>query len=603
MLALQGARWGLVLALARALSGAPPGFALPGDAVPRKHAVELTVDPNQASFDGWMRIELDLRRPVDTIWLNARGLSIREASVRVAEESVPVRLVTSGGEFLGLELGAAAGPGAASVSIRYQGRLEERLFNGVFRRRVGGDWYAYTTFTPIEARRAFPCFDEPRFKTPWEISLRVRREHRAFSNARELWSAEEAGGWKLVRFAATAPLPAELVSFAVGPFDVLDGGLAGASTPVRVITARGRSGEGVAAAQATALVLPRLEAYTGIPYPFGKLDHLAVPGGDFSAVENPGLITYRARALLVEPDLATARARSLRSLQAHEMGHQWFGNLVTPWDWREVWLSEGFATWIAGKVMDMEQPAERAHVAAIGARERIMAADASPRARAVRTPVHNREGAAEIYNRFVYDKAAAVLMMLEGWMGEERFREGVRAYLRGHEFGNATSDDLAAALRGASGQDPGPVMRAFLDAGGVPVVTARVECGQGGTQPAQAELRITLTGAAAAPVCWRSSTGVSGCEVAGAAAQAVRVPGCPAWVYPNAGGTGYYRTAWSAGTLASLGVEELSPAERLTLVYDLRAQRPRPAAAVETLRKLAGDPEPEIARAAREALK
>ena len=226
----------------------------------------------------------------------------------------PARSHPGSGERIGIDGGQPL-TGPATIRITYQGRLDDKALGGPYRRKVEGEWYAYTTFTPIEARRAFPCFDEPRFKTPWDISIRVKREHKAFSNGREISETEEPNGWKLVKFATTEPLPAEMVAFAVGPFDVYDGGVAGHGTPVRVITAKGHAAEGHAAAQATAAILPRLEAYTGIPYAFGKLDHLALPAGAFGAVENPGLITYRTRNLLIPPNQETAvvHARTSRS--------------------------------------------------------------------------------------------------------------------------------------------------------------------------------------------------------------------------------------------------------------------------------------------------
>jgi len=207
----------------------------------------------------------------------------------------------------------------------------------------------FTTFTPIDARRAFPCFDEPRFKTPWEITIHLRRELKAFSNDAES-IVLEPNGMKAVHFAETRPLPAEVVAFAWGPFDVFDGAPAGHATPIRVIATRGLGVQGKAAAQATVDVLPRLEAYTAMPYAFAKLDHLALPEGAFGAVENAGLITYRQTAVLVAPgDLTPEKKRAIESVEAHEMAHQWFGDLVTQATWRDVWLSEGFATWLSGE--------------------------------------------------------------------------------------------------------------------------------------------------------------------------------------------------------------------------------------------------------------
>ena len=323
------------------------GFYLSTQTVPRKETVQLTIDPARETFEGRVSIEVELRAPAAIIWLNAKDLTVASASIAQGDSVRSAKVVIGSNERIGIDAG---GPitGLATIGINYAGKLGDKSLVGPYRRKVEGDWYVYTTFTPIDARRGFPCFDEPRFKTPWDISIRVKRDNKAFSNGRQISETEEPDGWKVVKFATTDPLPAELVAFAVGPFDVYDGGVAGHGTPVRVITAKGHSAEGRAAVRATVEILPRLEAYTGIPYPFGKLDHLALPEGAFGAVENPGLITYRARNLLLAPNQESpSQTRAIRALQAHEIGHQWFGNLVTQSTWDDVWLSEGFATWIS----------------------------------------------------------------------------------------------------------------------------------------------------------------------------------------------------------------------------------------------------------------
>jgi alanyl aminopeptidase len=581
---------------------APRQFQLPDDISPTKYAVTLTVDPSRSTFEGEMRIELDARRSFDRLWLNAKGLTIKDATHTVGGTSVQSSGSSVNDEFVGFAFGG--GPGPSSVTIHYQGRLDDKGLAGPYRRKVDGRWYVYTTFTPIDARRAFPCFDEPRFKAPWDISIRVRRDDKAFSNGRQISETDEPDGWKLVKFATTEPLPAELAAFAVGPFDVYqgdvyDGGSAGHGTPVRVITAKGHAAEGHAAAQATAAILPRLEAYTGNPYAFGKLDHLALPEGAFGAVENPGLITYRSRNLLLPPNQETAaRTRALRALQAHEIGHQWFGNLVTQATWDDVWLSEGFATWISTKMMDQEEPPERAHLAAIAARERMMAVDNPARSRPVRISANSRDGARDVYNRVVYEKGAAILLMLEGWLGEDRFRDGLRRYLQEHRFGNATTSDLAAALRAASDIDPSRVLNTFLNTAGVPELRGQLLC----ARDAAPRLRVIKSGPGAVPVCWRADRVASSCTVLEGPSTEIALPtgtACPAWFYLNSGGTGYYRTHWSQAPLRAL--PELSDAEKLTLVYDLRASKN--ASTQAALARLASDVDPEIASAAREALR
>jgi len=574
-------------------------FYLSNDAIPRKETVQLNVDPAREIFDGSVSIDIELRAPVAIIWLNAKNLTIGSAFVAQGDMVRPAKVIPVSGERIGIDVGEPL-KGPATIRIAYQGRLDDKALSGPYRRKVEGEWYAYTTFAPIEARRAFPCFDEPRFKAPWDISIRVKRENKAFSNGREISETEEPNGWKLVEFATTEPLPAEMVAFAVGPFDIYRGEPAGHGTPVRVITAKGHAAEGHAAAQATAAILPRLEAYTGIPYAFGKLDHLALPAGAFGAVENPGLITYRTRNLLVPPNQESATfAHAIRALQAHEIGHQWFGNLVTQASWDDVWLSEGFATWISNKMMDQEEPPERLHLAAIAARERMMEVDNPARSRPVRIAINSREIALDVYNRVVYEKGAAILLMLEGRLGEDRFHDGLRAYLNEHRFGNATTDDLVAALRAASGGvDTSRVLNSFLNTVGVPELRGQLLCDRG----AAPRLRVTKASPGAVPVCWRADRVASSCNVLEGPSTEIALPtgtACPAWFYLNSGGTGYYRTRWTQAPL--LALRELTDAEKLTLVYDLRASKNTSAQAA--LARLASDADPEISNAAREALK
>jgi cytosol alanyl aminopeptidase len=572
---------------------AQPAFVLPDDVVPRKYTIDLMIDPSKTTFSGIAQIEVELRRETDEIWLNGKDLLAGSVDVDgVAGRAEPV-----GGEFLHLQLDAPVGPGRFVIRMRYEGKLDDKSVVGPYRRKVGDDWYVFTTFTPIDARRAFPCFDEPRFKTPWDVTIHVRRDLKAFANGRESSVTDEPGGMKAIHFAETKLLPSEVVAFAVGPFDVFEGAPAGHGTPIRVITTRGLGTEAKAAALATVDVLPRLEAYTAMPYPFGKLDHLALPEGAYGAVENPGLITYRQTALLAAPGAETPeKTRAIRSIQSHEIAHQWFGDLVTQATWKDVWLSEGFATWLSAKVMDEELPPARKHLAAVAARERIMAAETGPRARPVRLAMNSREDTRGVYGRVVYDKGASILLMLDGWLGEDKVRDGLRAYLNQHAFGNATTVDLESALRSASGVDPSLVIDSFLDQVGIPVV--RADCTDG-------KVNLQSTGSWSVPVCIRGDGASHTCAVVDAGHHAVDLKRtCPAWIETNSGGTGYYRTEWSAAQLTALmdrGLTQISPAERLTLVYDLRAMQS--AADVSALlKKLAADQEPEIAKAAADAI-
>jgi len=559
----------------------PPSFLLPDGVTPKNHIIELTIDPDLDTFSGWARIEVALSKPTNVLWVNAKDLTPQESSVSWQGRTLPARASAVGGEFMELELDSPIGPGLATISIRYRGKLEETAVAGPYRNKVAGDWYAFTTFTPIDARRAFPCFDEPRFKTPWQLSIRIKKTDRAFSNAAQLNETDEPDGMKLVRFATTQPLAAEVVAFCVGPFDVYEGAPAGHGTPIRIISAKGQRDQSKLAAQATVDVLPRLEAFTGIPYPYGKLDHVAVPEFKFGAVENPGLITYKASALLLSPtDNAIDKARRIRALQAHEMGHQWFGDMVTQATWDDVWLSEGFATWFSAKVMDQEQPPARRLLASVAARERIMATDAGPKTRPVRLEMHSRKDTDGVYSQIVYQKGAAILLMLDGWLGEDRVRDGLRAYLRAHQFGTATTADLESAINGSK-----PVLDSFLNQTGIPSI--RMKC----TGKLLILDQTNTSHNWSIPVCWRGAA----CLVLDSPHAEVPVASCP--TYLNRNGTGYFRTEWPDD--ASFDLKALTAAERLTLIYDLRASKNITAPVLKTL---ALDPEPEIAKAAADVI-
>ena len=572
-----------------------PGFTLPDTVRPTRYTLDLTILPEEPSFDGTVQIDLDFREQTSIFWMNARNMTIHTARLDSAGSNMPLRILGGDGKTAGFVAANPIPRGAARVTIRYTAKLDKESNDGAFRRLLGDDWYVFTTFTPIEARRAFPCFDEPRFKTPWQLILHVKRSEVALGNAPVESATDEAGGMKKVVFEPTQPLASEVVAFAVGPFDIVDAGRAGKKQiPVRIITPRGRAGDAKAARTATSAILNRLEEYTGIAYPWDKLDHLALVKGAFGAVENPGLITYQEGILLAKPARDTAeRQHQMQSTMAHELAHQWFGNLVTQASWTDVWLSEGFATWLSAKVMDVEYPPFERGLAG-NLRLRAMAAERPDHGWAVRRPIKSREEAKTVYNGLVYQKAAAVLDTLEAWIGEAAFQRGLRKYLAAHSFASATVDDLAAALQPESGAEAGPVLHSLLDHPGVPVVSAKLEC-----------KRVTLdAGDWTLPVCLHWDDGGHACSVVrpGGASMEMDSSACLAWMWPNASGRGYYQsrlTAESVNGILSSGYGQLDSAERRALIADagfaVLSGRLPVAAGMKLLARSARDQEPRVA--------
>ena len=582
----------LVVALAAAQEPAPE-FRLPKIARPTRYQLDLTVVPSMPSFQGYEVIGIDLQEPSQVVWLNAKDLTIQEVNVTVGKIRKPVRWRLAD-EFLAVELPARTGPGPIEVGIRYIGKLDEKSNVGAYRRKSGDDWYVYTAFTPIDARRAFPCFDEPGYKAPWEIVLHVKRNEVAVSNAPAMSTTDEPDGMKRAVFAPTQPLASEVVAFAVGPFDVVDAGVAGQRRiPVRIITPRGRAVEAAAARTATPEILNRLEQYTGIPYPWDKLDHLVGLDLPFGGIENPGLIIYGDQFLLAPPTQDTQpRQRRMREGMAHELAHQWFGNLVTQAWWDDVWLSEGFATWLGTKISDLELPAFERGLAITDVRDRILLSD-SPETRPLRLEMHSRKEIDDVYNGIVYLKGASILEMLEDWLGPERFQQSLHRYLTDHRFATGTSEDLARAIEEETGVDVRPVLFGFLDRSGAPIL--RFTLASTGQVP---KLEVEQDGRPwIVPVCIHLESGERKCEQVSDAHVELPLSQSSAWIWPNAFGSGYYRSFLAGGGLETLmekGYNLLEEPERLALVGDLEGLTVNgtlPAAAVmKILPKMIGSP-------------
>jgi alanyl aminopeptidase len=602
LLGVAGRLATLVLALACAAGAAfaqtAPDFRLPEVARPTRYRIDLTILPDQPTFRGTAIINVELKTKTETIWMNAKDLTISEIKVTAGGATSSAHWRTSD-EFLEVDTAAAVGPGPVELAIQYTGKLDEKGNAGVYRKMSGGDWYVFTSFTPIDARRAFPCFDEPGYKAPWEMTLHVKRDQVAVANAPTISTRDEADGMKRVTFAPTQPLASEVVAFAVGPFDVVDAGVAGQNkVPVRIITPRGRGSEAGPASRATPLILERLEQYTGIPYPWDKLDHLALLDLPFGATENPGLITYRSDLLLARPERDTQRRQqTMRSVMTHELAHQWFGNLVTQAWWNDVWLSEGFATWLETKISDLERPEFERGMNITEIRDDMINSD-STEARPVRVAITSRKDADDVYDRVEYVKAASVLEMIEDWIGAEAMQRSLRRYLAEHKFGNATTDDLAGAIQHEAGVDVAGVLHDFLDRPGAPTVRFGTgSFGKGGPMLTMEQAGKPWT----VPVCLHIEDLPRRCEVMSGAHAYISLPEAPGFIWTNAYGSGYYRSLLPPallGDVAEKGYFQMQDAERLAFAGDvegLTTSGELPAdATMKVLPRLARDPDARV---------
>ena len=568
---------GLFLAAGSMLAAPqPPALRLPDVAKPIHYAVDVTVEPGKDTFTGNVDIELAFLKGVKLLWLNAAALNIHSAVLDWGGKTVQAHVIPGGEQFAGFEFpGEITGHGV--LHIGYAGAISRNSSAGVFQLKDGGNWYVYTQFEPTDARRAFPCFDEPNYKVPWRVTMHVHESDMALSNTAVESEKDEGGGMKTVRFHETKPLPSYLVAFAAGPFEAVSAGTLG-KTPLRVITPKGRADEAKFAAEAIPQLLRRLEAYFGSPFPFEKLDSIAMPISDF-AMENVGLITYGQSLLLSKPGSDTIlRQREFAETAAHEMAHQWFGDLVTTAWWNDIWLNEAFATWMETKITGEWKPEWDEDVSRVEQSQGAMQLDSLVSTRKIRQPIESDNDIANAFDGITYQKGAAVIGMFENWIGGERFRDGVRAYMKRHAGGNATTADFLAAIGEAAGKNIAPAFNSFLDQAGVPLVTASLDCADGIAKVNLSQKRSLPIGSAGAdrelwriPVCLTYESGgkaVGQCELMVDPKTEVklnRAKGCPAWVLPNGGEEGYYRVRYADGLLVKAMAEggaHLTLAER-----------------------------------------
>lgn len=586
----------LVLCLQIPLSAQePPTLRLPAGARPLRYEVELTLRPSAPRFSGRIDIDVALSATSPVLWLNASDLEISKATYLPAGgSSREARLVPGGKDFAGFAFAEPLPQGTGRLSVTYTGEVNLKDTAGVFAQKEGDDWYLYTQFEATDARRAFPCFDEPTAKVPWRLTLLVPRDLVAVSNTPIVSEAPEGSDLRKVVFGETKPLPSYLIAFGVGPFDIVDAGRAcKAKVPVRIFTPRGRATEAAYAVEVTAELLTRLEDYFGIPYPYEKLDNLVIPTTvGFGAMENAGLVTWASNLALAK---AGARSigfmRTYASISAHESAHQWFGDLVTMAWWDDLWLNESFATWMASRILEKWKPEWNERVEAIAGRDEVMREDSLVSARQIHQPITAKDDIANAFDGITYGKGGAVLRMFESYLGEEVFRKGVQRYLKKHAFGNATAADFLGALAAEGGAWVAPAFSTFLDQPGVPVITPTLTCGPNGAKLTLTQKRLLPRGSTGSREAqWRIPLCVRAEQAAGGDPPALALPvctvltqptgeialgsACPARVVVNERGAGYFRVAYPAdlrGKLVKGGATALSTPERLSILQDAAA--------------------------------
>ena len=564
-----------------------PTLRLPKNFVPTSYAVRLDVDPAKDGFDGSIAITGVVDQRSSVIWLHGYHLKISRATATMGSSEIAVTVTPKGEDLLELRAQTPLDPGEWTLMMDYAGELDLSSTSGAFKQVIQGDAYVYTQLEALYARRVFPCVDEPDNKVPWKLTLDVPAKLVAVSNTPISSEAPIAGDKRRVEFAQTKPLPSYLIAFGVGPFEIVDGGKTKGGTPVRILTLAKRAAEGAYAAKTTAKILELTEEWFGTPYPYAKLDMLSIPiTVGFGAMENAGLITWSETLMLIDPKSGSkARQNTWIVVAAHEIAHQWFGDLVTMVYWEDIWLNEGFANWMETKTAARFEPANHDENRELEQRNGALDADSLVTARQIRQPIKNVDDILTVFDGITYNKGASVLRMFEQYVGPMVFQKGVRDYVTTKAFGNATSADFVAAISKAANKDVAPAFATFLDQAGAPELVVAQTCG-GIPRITIGQRRYLPAGASPPsatkpwiiPVCVTYEKRGKRAEACTLVDQPTVQMGmdvsstCPRWVMPNTNGAGYYRVSYTAAQLTSLRDDawpELNWNERRAIYNDV----------------------------------
>lgn len=572
-----------------AATGHAPLEKLPRWAVPEGYSLALRVDPTRAGYTGSTVIDVELKKASDHIWLHGKDLKVSKVTYTTADGAIhPASYVDAAPKegVVRVDLGQTVKPQKLTLRFAFSAPFNQQL-QGLYKVVHAGRPYTMTQMEPVSARYAFPSFDEPDFKTPYSISLTIPDDEVGVANTAQVKKVEDGHGWKTLTFAPTKPLPTYLVAFAVGPWDVVDGPTIPADTyrskPIRLrgIAAKGEGPRMKRSLAMTPKIIESLENYYGFGYPFGKLDLLAAPDFSAGAMENAGLVTFRDWYLLLDKDSSPRYVQGAFNVQAHELSHQWTGDTVTMAWWNDLWLNESFATWMQQKLGMKLHPSYRTDLDRITGAQHAMANDSLVSARKIRQPITGNGDIETAFDGITYAKGAAVLGMFEGYVGDDTFQKGMRAYIARHKFGNATADDLVDAIAEAAGK--GKAFKAdfdsFLNQSGVPVVETRLDCSGGKAVLHLRQRRYLPLGSKGdpdrtwgVPVCVRTGTGKAHvhCDMLSQASGSMTLASggsCPAWYIPNAEARGYYRFAMDMADLAKLTAHVTQLDDREQLAY------------------------------------
>ncbi len=591
-------------------------FRLSKDVLPRRYELRFKLDLDTWTSTASERITLTLATPASEIVLHAVDLDITTASVDGAN-TLAAKTAHAEAQAVTLRFANEMAAGPHTLEIAWTGGIRDSL-RGLYRSVRGEERYAATQFEAADARRAFPCFDEPEFKAVFAVELEHPSGNAAIANMPVTSREDAGGGWTRTRFRETPPISTYLVAFTVGPYESTPEATTPSGIPVRVWLSPGLAAQGIYARDAHARSVEWLQDYTAIRYPYFKVDAIGIPDFEAGAMENPGAITYRTRLLAADQRNASIMTlKGVFATAAHELTHMWWGDLVTMRWWTDLWLNESFASFVGEKATAALNPEWGYWRDFVAENTAAFNLDALASTHPISVEARNAEEASERFDAITYEKGAAVLRMIESYLGEEHFRDGVRIYLDRHRESNASADDFWHALDEASGEDVTGIMNVWVREPGHPIVRIGVREAGDGLELDLAQTRCySDPDAPSSAQRWPVPLVVKYGTAGGTREErfllrddrdTMRLPGAR-WVYPNAGGRGFYR--WildDAGErMLDQGVRELAPEERLSLVDDAwaltRTGRMSLAAFLRRLGSLSGEQDRAVIGAISDAL-
>ncbi|MGB6974024.1 MAG: M1 family metallopeptidase [Terracidiphilus sp.] len=547
--------------------------------IPTHYALTLAPDLKTATFTGVETIDVVLTNPSNTITVNSAELAYQSVTV-IADGKTQTATVAlhPDKEQVTFTVPNPLAAGKATLSIHYSGILNNKL-RGFYLSKGDHRNYAVTQFESTDARRAFPCFDEPAFKASFSIKLVVDKGDTAISNGPIVGDTPGPGAGKhTLTFLTTPRMSTYLVAFLVGDFQCSSGSADG--TPIRVCATPDKVHLTPYALSVAEFVLHYYDNYFGIHYPMKKLDLIAIPDFEAGAMENFGAITYRESDLLLDPATATVGVKeNVALVVAHEMAHQWFGDLVTMQWWNNIWLNEGFATWMESKAVAAMHPEWHIAQDVASSEDGTLNLDAEPTTRAIRAKADTRDEIEQMFDGISYGKGSDVLLTVENYLGPEVFRQGVHRYLEAHHYGNATAQDFWNAETAVSHKPVDKIMDSLVAQPGVPLLTFGTP--QNG-MVSVSQRRFFLSPSIKAntaqkwtlPVCFKTASGSQDCEVLTPSTTELKVP-ADGFLFADARGKGYYRSEYPSSVYEHLvaRVETgLAPAERIKFIGDEWAQ-------------------------------